>query len=118
MAQVPIRIGYKASAEQFAPRELLEYSLLAERLGFDTIAISDHFQPWRHHGGHAPAAPAWLGALAQASERRRLAEAVELIRRLWTEERVDFDGRWYRTRKATIYDRPQTPVPIFIAASG
>jgi coenzyme F420-dependent glucose-6-phosphate dehydrogenase len=179
MPPVAIRIGYKASAEQFAPRELLDYSLLAERLGFDTVAISDHLQPWRHHGGHAPNAPVWLGAFAQASERarlgtsvltptmryepavvaqifatlgclaegrvflgvgtgeamnelpatgrdwpavkerrQRLAEAVELIRRLWSEERVDFDGRWYRTRKATIYDRPQTPVPIYIAASG
>src|ERR1700741_783419 len=71
-----IRVGYKASAEQFGPRELLEYSLLAERLGFDTVAISDHFQPWRHTGGPAPGAPAWLGALAQASERALLGTSV------------------------------------------
>ena len=57
-----MRYGYKASAEQFGPRELLEYSQLAERLGLDSIALSDHFQPWRHHGGHAPAALPWLGA--------------------------------------------------------
>jgi coenzyme F420-dependent glucose-6-phosphate dehydrogenase len=50
--------------------------------------------------------------------RRRLAEAIDLIRRLWTEERVDFDGEWYRTSKATIYDRPEEPVPIYVAASG
>jgi coenzyme F420-dependent glucose-6-phosphate dehydrogenase len=48
-----MRIGYKASAEQFAPRELLEYSQHAERLGFDTVAVSDHFQPWRHHTGRS-----------------------------------------------------------------
>jgi len=23
--------------------------------GFDSVVISDHFQPWRHTGGHAPA---------------------------------------------------------------
>ena len=28
--------------------------------------------------------------------RRRLAEAIELIRRLWREERVDFDGEYYK----------------------
>jgi coenzyme F420-dependent glucose-6-phosphate dehydrogenase len=41
-----------------------------------------------------------------------------LIRLLWSEERVDFDGDFYRTQQATIYDRPDEPVPIFIAASG
>jgi coenzyme F420-dependent glucose-6-phosphate dehydrogenase len=52
-------------------------------------------------------------------ERRlRLAEAIRLIRLLWSEERVDFEGDYYRTRKATIYDRPEEPVPIYVAASG
>jgi coenzyme F420-dependent glucose-6-phosphate dehydrogenase len=50
--------------------------------------------------------------------RQRLAEAIELIRRLWTDERVDFEGRFYRTANATIYDKPDTPVPIYVAASG
>jgi coenzyme F420-dependent glucose-6-phosphate dehydrogenase len=31
---------------------------------------------------------------------------------------VDFEGEYYRTRKATIYDRPDEPVPIYVAASG
>jgi coenzyme F420-dependent glucose-6-phosphate dehydrogenase len=48
----------------------------------------------------------------------RLAEAVALIRELWTEERVSFEGKYYRTVNATIYDRPEQPVPIFIAAGG
>jgi coenzyme F420-dependent glucose-6-phosphate dehydrogenase len=174
-----MRFGYKASAEQFGPRELLEYSVRAERDGLDTVAVSDHFQPWRHHGGHAPNALVWLGALGQATgtatlatsvltptmryqpaivaqsfatlgclypgrvilgvgtgeamnelpatgaqwpgakERRmRLAESIKLIRLLWTEERVTFEGDYYRTDKATIYDRPEVPVPIHVAASG
>jgi coenzyme F420-dependent glucose-6-phosphate dehydrogenase len=175
----PIRFGYKASAEQFGPSELLAFSVQAERLGFDDVASSDHFQPWRHHGGHSPAVLPWLGALGARTERvrmgtsvltptfryhpavvaqafatlgslspgrvflgvgtgesmnetpitagewppikerrRRLAEAVELIRALWREERLDFSGEYYTTRKATVYDRPETPVPIYIAASG
>src|SRR5450432_2614890 len=72
----PLRLGYKASAEQFAPAELLRYSLLAEELGFDSVAISDHFQPFRHRGGHAPAAFPWLGALAATSQRIMIGTSV------------------------------------------
>jgi coenzyme F420-dependent glucose-6-phosphate dehydrogenase len=179
MAGMSIRIGYKASAEQFDPVTLLGFAVEAERCGLEIVAISDHFQPWRHTGGHSPAALPWLGAAGQRTERAlvgtsvltptlryhpsvvaqafatlgcltpgrvflgvgtgeamnetpvtggefpgrkerrlRLAEAIQLIRLLWSDERVDFDGDFYRTRKATIYDRPDEPVPIFIAASG
>jgi coenzyme F420-dependent glucose-6-phosphate dehydrogenase len=48
----------------------------------------------------------------------RMAEAVKLMRALWTGERVDVDGDYYRTEKATVYDRPDEPVPVYIAASG
>jgi coenzyme F420-dependent glucose-6-phosphate dehydrogenase len=174
-----VRIGYKASAEQFDPPTLLEYARQAETAGLDIVAISDHFQPWRHRGGHSPAALPWLGAASAATssavlgtsvltptlryepaivaqafatlgclapgrvflgvgtgealnetpatgaefpgrkERRlRMAEAIELIRRLWREERVDFEGEYYKTSQATIYDRPDEEVPIFVAASG
>jgi coenzyme F420-dependent glucose-6-phosphate dehydrogenase len=63
--------------------------------------------------------PVTGGAFPGRKERRqRLAEAIELIRRLWTDERVDFQGNFYSTANATIYDRPSDPVPIYIAASG
>ncbi len=173
-----IRFGYKASAEQFAPTELLNYGVLAEQLGFDSVFVSDHLQPWRHDGGHAPAALPWLGALAAKTERvligtsvltptfryhpavvaqafatlgclapgrivlgigsgeslnevplgvewpdgkerfARLKEAIQLIKQLWTEDRVSFEGQFYRTEHATIYDKPEQPVPLYIGASG
>ena len=71
-----MRYGYKASAEQFAPRELLDYSRLAEELGLETIAISDHFQPWRHHGGHTPAVLPWLGAIGERTTDALLGTSV------------------------------------------
>lgn len=173
-----LTIGYKASAEQFGPAELADYVVLAEEAGFESAFISDHFQPWRHDGGHAPASLPWLGAVGARTTRitlgtsvltptfryhpaviaqafatlgclypgriilgvgsgeslneaalglewpagkerlARLREAVSLIRRLWTEERVTFEGTYYRTDKATIYDRPEQQVPIYIGASG
>jgi coenzyme F420-dependent glucose-6-phosphate dehydrogenase len=55
----------------------------------------------------------------EAKERfARFREAVKLIRQLWAGERVSFDGEYYRTDKATIYDRPEQPVPIYLAGSG
>lgn len=173
-----LRLGYKASNEQFAPQELLDYGVLAEECGFDSVFVSDHLQPWRHDGGHAPFAMTWLGALGARTDRitlgtsvltptfryhpaivaqafatlgclypgrvvlgvgsgesmnevplgiewpeskerfARFREAVKLIRLLWADERVTFEGEYYRTEKATIYDRPARPVPIWIASSG
>jgi len=174
-----LKLGYKASAEQFGPSELLSYTLLAEEQGFDSAFVSDHFQPWRHNGGHAPFALAWLGAAGAKTSRivlgtsvltptfryhpsiiaqcfgtlgsmfpgriilgigtgeslnevpacgvewpaikerfARLREAVRLIHTLWSEERVSFDGEFYTTENATIYDRPDQAPPIYIAGAG
>jgi coenzyme F420-dependent glucose-6-phosphate dehydrogenase len=173
-----VKLGYKASNEQFPPQELLDYAVLAEECGFDSVFVSDHLQPWRHDGGHAPFAMSWLGAVGARTSRitmgtsvltptfryhpaivaqafatlgclfpgrvvlgmgtgesmnevplgvewpdgkerfARFREAVRLIRELWTDERVSFEGEYYRTDKATIYDRPDQPVPIYLAGSG
>ncbi len=174
-----LKLGYKASAEQFGPTALLDFSTLAEQVGFDSVFVSDHFQPWKHTDGHAPSALAWLGALGARTQRAvigtsvltptfryhpsvvaqvfgtlgamfpgrvvlgvgtgeslnevpaigmkwpetkerfaRLREAISLIRRLWREDHVSFEGEYYRTEKATIYDKPGKPVPIYVAAAG
>jgi coenzyme F420-dependent glucose-6-phosphate dehydrogenase len=173
-----LRLGYKASAEQFGPRPLLDFAVLAEERGFDSVFVSDHFQPWRHTDGHAPFSIAWLGAVQERTSRvllgtsvltptfryhpavvaqafgtlgclapgrialgvgtgehlnegplgfewpetrerfARLREAVRLIKLLWTEDLVTFEGEYYRTRSATIYDRPEAAIPIYISAAG
>jgi coenzyme F420-dependent glucose-6-phosphate dehydrogenase len=176
---VTLKIGYKASAEQFGPRQLVEYAVLAERTGLDSAVVSDHFLPWREKGGHAPFSLTWMAAVGErtssiqlgtsvltptfryspaviaqafatmallfpdrvmlgigtgealneiAVSRRewpefkerfaRLREAVQLIRGLWTEDSVSFDGEYYKTVNAKIYDRPEKPVPIYVAAGG
>lgn len=173
------KLGYKASAEQFAPLQLLDFAVAAEGAGFDSVFVSDHFQPWRHSDGHAPFSLSWLGAAAARTDRvvlgtsvltptfryhpsvvahafatlqilsrgrmvlgvgtgealndvpatgcawprfaeraERMMEAIGLIRRLWTEERVSHAGRHYRTEAATLYDRPDVPPPIYVGAGG
>ena len=57
----------------------------------------------------------------EQSERfARLKEAVALIQALTAPgaEIVDFEGTYYRTHEATVYDKPEDPVPVYIAASG
>jgi coenzyme F420-dependent glucose-6-phosphate dehydrogenase len=173
-----LKLGYKASAEQFAPRPLLEYAVAAEDLGFDSVVVSDHFQPWRHDGGHSPFSFSWLGAAGERTKRIELGtsvvapayryhpgivaqamatlgclypgrvmlgigtgeamnevplgvdwpeqkqrfamlkESAQLMQQLWAEERVSFAGEHFQTHDATIYDRPEGGVPLYIAASG
>ena len=40
-----MRYGYKCLRGAVRSRELVGYSKLAEELGLQTIAVSDHFQP-------------------------------------------------------------------------
>src|SRR6185437_5417532 len=71
-----LKLGYKASAEQFGPQELLEFSCTAEEVVLDSVWISDHFQPWRHTHGHAPFSVAWLGALGARTKKVLLGTSV------------------------------------------
>ena len=72
----PLRLGYKASAEQFGPVELLDFSMRAEQVGYDSVVVSDHFQPWRHTGGHAPFSFGWLGALGATTRKVMMGTSV------------------------------------------
>jgi coenzyme F420-dependent glucose-6-phosphate dehydrogenase len=48
--------------------------------------------------------------------RERMIEAIGLIRELWTGEPVTHEGRYYQTRKAKLYTRPDDPIPIYVSA--
>ncbi len=49
---------------------------------------------------------------------KRSEEQIEVLRRLWTEPVVDFDGRWHRIPRAGINPLPvQQPIPIWIGGS-
>ncbi|WP_327037071.1 LLM class flavin-dependent oxidoreductase [Methanosarcina mazei] len=43
-------------------------------------------------------------------------EAVQLIRSLWTGEKVDFQGCYYRTKQAKLYTLPKNEIPIYISS--
>jgi G6PDH family F420-dependent oxidoreductase len=47
-----------------------------------------------------------------------LEEAVEIMRRLWTEEFVSHYGKHYTVDTARIYTRPDAPLPIYMSGFG
>lgn len=57
-----MHIGFHASHEQFAPSDLLAYTVAAEQAGFDCAMSSDHFKPWSRSQGHSGYSWSWLGA--------------------------------------------------------
>jgi G6PDH family F420-dependent oxidoreductase len=71
-----LRFGYKLMSEEHGPRALVENARRAEQLGFDFVAISDHFFPWLEAQGHSPFAWSVLGAIASQTERIGIATAV------------------------------------------
>jgi F420-dependent hydroxymycolic acid dehydrogenase len=48
----------------------------------------------------------------------RLVEAVQLIRQLWSGQRISFQGKYFQTNQLKLYDPPPSPPPIFVAAGG
>ena len=48
----------------------------------------------------------------------RAEEQIDLLRRLWSEREVDFDGRWDAVHGAGIDPLPAQPIPIWIGAAG
>lgn len=45
-----VKIGWKAGIEQYQPDNLLTQVVVAEQEGFDSIDVSDHFNPWSEAG--------------------------------------------------------------------
>ncbi|MFZ2963290.1 MAG: LLM class flavin-dependent oxidoreductase, partial [Rhodoglobus sp.] len=71
-----LKLGFKASAEQFDPRELVEIAVAAEAHGMESVTVSDHFQPWRHEGGHAPFSLTWMAAVGERTSSIQIGTSV------------------------------------------
>jgi len=172
-----MKIGYFLACEEFAPGELLEQARAAQRAGFESLWISDHYHPWVDAQGQSPFVWSMIGALSQACDLpvttavtcptvrihpaiiaqaaatsavlhdgrfvlgvgtgealnehilgdawpradARLAmleEAIEIMRKLWSDGFVDHDGEYYTVENARIYTRPDRPVPVYVSGFG
>jgi coenzyme F420-dependent glucose-6-phosphate dehydrogenase len=169
-----LKLGWKAGTEQYGPVELLEYAVLAEQAGFDSISASDHFHPWseigeacfvwnwlgaaaaktrkivlgtgvtcpilRYHPAVVAQAAATLACLAPGRcflgigtgealneysataqwpaykvRQAQTAEAIELIRALWSGEKITHKGIYYQTRQAKLYTLPKQSIPLYVS---
>lgn len=48
----------------------------------------------------------------------RLEEAIKLIKLLWMEDWVTFQGKYYQVKDSNLYAKPLQPIPIFVAGIG
>ena len=48
----------------------------------------------------------------------RLKEAVDIIKKLWTEEWIDYNGKYYTLKDSNLYTKPQKAIPLYIAPMG
>ncbi len=71
-----LRVGYWAAAEQHNPDVLIQYAREAEVVGFEMIAVSDHFSPWRDSDGQAVFPWVWMAAAASQTRSMELGTAV------------------------------------------
>jgi natural product biosynthesis luciferase-like monooxygenase protein len=168
----PDALPERVSGQQYF-EEALDLAEAADRLGYDSVKIVEHY--FTSYGGYSPDPCVFLAACSQRARRLRLVtgavlpvfnhplklagqltmldaisggrldvgiarafmpyefdafgismeesrarfeEGVEALVRLWTEERVTFDGRFHRFRDVSSLPRPtQRPhPPIWIAA--
>ena len=46
-----------------------------------------------------------------------LREAIEIMRQLWTGETVNYSGEYYDVVDATLFTKPSSPIPVYVAAA-
>lgn len=174
-----VTIGYASQPDLYHPKILLEHATLAEKAGFETLWVSDHFHPWSHTGAQESNTWVFIGAAAARTNKirfgtavtcplfrynpaitaqafatlramfperifigvgsgeamneipvgyewpslkeriERLEEAVRIVKMLWeAKDFVTFKGKYYRLRKAKLYTKPETQVPLYVAGFG
>jgi coenzyme F420-dependent glucose-6-phosphate dehydrogenase len=172
-----LKLGYWLATEQHGPTRLLELATHAVIAGFDVLALSDHFHPWRDTGGQAPHPWIVMTAIAERfkdvevgtavttplfryhpaivaqafatldhmypnrvfitvgtghamnevplgfnwpgykEKVERLRESIEIMKLLWEDDFVDYDGKYYKLRTAKLYTKPRGKIRVYVATA-
>lgn len=56
----------------------------------------------------------WSSGVDPATRGARTNEAIRILKRLWTEDHVSFNGKHFQLDDVTLYPKPFRPVPIFV----
>ncbi|MDD1709467.1 MAG: LLM class flavin-dependent oxidoreductase [Methanoregulaceae archaeon] len=173
------KMGYSPSIERSKPTEALHQAVLAEKMGFDSVWVDDHFLPVPHMT-ECGFAWTWMSSALQATDRvffatavtapimrynpavvahafatmgamypgrvgigigsgeelnemavvrgewpkpgkrlDMLSEALDVMHRLWMSTGpTSFDGSYYTLKNATMFTRPEGPIPVYFSAIG
>jgi len=169
-------VSYSCNLDIADGQTMLDYAVLAQKVGFSAIWASDHFHPWFHTGAKETQAWIWLATLLERTKdipvgtgvtasilryhpaiiaqafasmealhgkrvfltlgagealnelplgydwislrerRERVAESAQIVRRLISEDFINFSGKHYTLRDANLYMK--ATLPIYIGASG
>ena len=71
-----LKIFYYSGAEEFHPEQIVEQAVLAEKAGFDGLAVSEHFHPWVDDKSTSGFTFSTLGAVAAKTDRVELVTTV------------------------------------------
>lgn len=116
VATEDIRVGQMATCNSYRPPSYLAHVaasidvMSGGRLDLG-IGAGWYQQEYLAHGYEFP---------APAVRIAQLAEGVEILRRMWTEDKTSFEGKHYRVESAICQPKPlqQPHIPIWIAGGG
>ena len=108
------RLKFGVNVVSLAMREPL---LLAKQCA--TIDMLSEGRLLPGFGIGSPRGPEWAAMHLDSTIRGRVTdEALEILRLLWTQDRVDYDGRHFKLTNASISPRPvQAELPIWIGGA-
>jgi len=71
-----LKLGYWCAQEQHSPDKIIEFSSIAEVVGFDIISVSDHFHPWSDTGGQSAFPWLMVGIIAERTKKVAVGTSV------------------------------------------
>jgi coenzyme F420-dependent glucose-6-phosphate dehydrogenase len=110
--RIEVGTGVTAPVHRYHPAVVAQFAATVEELnrGRAFLGIGS--------GESLNESPAGMDWPDTGEQVRRMEEALEIIGRLLDGERVDHDGRYFRTKGAYLHTRPERRPPIYVSAFG
>jgi coenzyme F420-dependent glucose-6-phosphate dehydrogenase len=110
--KVPVGTGVTAPVHRYHPAVVAQFGATLQELfpgrGFLGIGSGESLN-------ESPVGMDWPGTGEQV---RRMEEALEIIDKLLDGERLDFEGRFFRTKAAYLHTRGAERPPVYVSAFG
>jgi G6PDH family F420-dependent oxidoreductase len=71
-----LKFGFDLDGGWLSPNFHVSSAIEAEKLGYESVWMGDHFLPWFHNGAQAPAVWPWLGVALAKTSRIKIGSGV------------------------------------------